>query len=252
MWWTPAWHTKHYTTLTIPFTRAGVTVTQDDQEGFTGGTVWGSAQVLAAYVVEVQTAGKRKKRTAIELGAGTGVVSIVAGGGGWKVWATDVEEVCEMVLRRNVAAARAGTEEEMDVQVVAVDWQSLPQVGERMGELGDRFDYVLASDVIYAPTIIPPFIDALVRFGSGHRTTTCYIAQEVRDPDLMDTFVEGATEAGFKVSRIPGGEVKKALMTHLPPPAAGDGDDSDGGDAFAAFDDVVIFKLKPTTELVAR
>src|SRR5208282_5514833 len=71
----------------------------------TGTTLYLSSQLLAHYVQEITPRGTK----AIELGAGTGLVSIVLGKLGWDVWTTDLSNVIEDVLRINIDRNREGT-----------------------------------------------------------------------------------------------------------------------------------------------
>src|SRR5271169_5172516 len=79
----------------------------------TGTTLYLSSQLLAHYIQETTPRGAK----AIELGAGTGLVSIALGILGWKTWATDLPNVIDDVLRLNIDRNHEGT-----ITVQELDW----------------------------------------------------------------------------------------------------------------------------------
>jgi len=98
--------------------------------------LWPSAKMLSRALVDEQGAGKR----ALELGCGSGLVSVAAVIAGYDVLAsdyyTDAMLFTRLNVERNVAGRTARTRE--------IDWRDLPK------GLG-RFDRVLAADVLYEP-----------------------------------------------------------------------------------------------------
>ncbi|KIJ53752.1 hypothetical protein M422DRAFT_25553 [Sphaerobolus stellatus SS14] len=121
---------------------------------------WGSASVLAERIcgdpetyLRINAQGKDATLRVLELGAGTGLLSLVVGklaahpvikerGVKVEVLATDYHPAVLENLRGNVARNFALTEGV--VQVEKLDWVDPPALAE-----ADKFDVILAADVIY-------------------------------------------------------------------------------------------------------
>jgi ETFB lysine methyltransferase len=95
--------------------------------------LWPSALVLARHIGGMAGAG----RPLLELGCGAGLVAAAAAAAGFAVTATDYYEDALSFTEVNVAT-NAGVAAETRM----VDWRQLPD------DLG-RFDFVIASDVLY-------------------------------------------------------------------------------------------------------
>lgn len=101
--------------------------------------LWPSSTILANFVV----ADKRPRGRAIELGAGVGLVSIAAAIAGHDVTASDYYEDA-------LAFARANSFRNLghEIGTALIDWRAVsPDV--------PRFDFVLASDVLYESRYAP-------------------------------------------------------------------------------------------------
>ena len=94
--------------------------------------LWPSSRVLASEVLGWEGVG----RTLLELGCGSGLVSTCAALAGFDVTASDYYD--DAVRFARVNAARNGA----SIRGMTLDWRALPE------DL-DRFDVVLASDVLY-------------------------------------------------------------------------------------------------------
>lgn len=95
--------------------------------------VWDSALVLAEDIAGLEPAGRRL----LELGCGLGLPAIVAARCGFQATATDYEEAALEGVRYN--ADRNGA---ANLAIGLLDWRRIPD------EL-DRFDLVVAADVLY-------------------------------------------------------------------------------------------------------
>jgi ETFB lysine methyltransferase len=94
--------------------------------------IWPSARVLAERLAEESG----KDRRLLELGCGCGYVALVAGHLGFDVLATDYyEPACEFVT------LNAARHELASIRPRLVNWRELPDL--------DRFDMVVAADVLY-------------------------------------------------------------------------------------------------------
>jgi predicted nicotinamide N-methyase len=106
--------------------------------------LWPAARVLARALAERPGA----PRTALELGCGLALPSLVLAARGARVTATDYDEDALRFARAN--ARRNGLELEARV----LDWRARP------AELG-RFELVVAADVAYEPRLAAPLADAI-------------------------------------------------------------------------------------------
>jgi predicted nicotinamide N-methyase len=109
--------------------------------------IWPSARVLAARVLEENGAG----RSLIELGCGAGLVSAAAAAAGFDVAATDYYEDALRFARLN-----AVRNADRDIGTRLLDWRDVPNDVE-------RFDCVVASDVLYERTYGALVASALAR-----------------------------------------------------------------------------------------
>lgn len=96
--------------------------------------IWPAGVALATYLLRLPLAGQR----VLELGAGVGVVGIVAALLGARVTQTDLRPEAMAYAAHNARACRAPVER----QIVG-DWRSFPDVG--------TFPWVVAADVLYEP-----------------------------------------------------------------------------------------------------
>lgn len=139
--------------------------------------LWPSSTVLASFVVEHT----RPRGSALELGAGIGLVSIAAALAGHAITATDYYEDALAFTRAN-AFRNLGHE----IATELVDWRAVPTSLP-------RFDTVLASDVLYESRYAPLVAGVIDRFLSAHGVA--YIA----DPGRIatDAFVQACAERGL-------------------------------------------------------
>jgi predicted nicotinamide N-methyase len=108
--------------------------------------VWAGGLVLAHYVRDhpdlVQS------RRVLDLGAGSGLVGIVAAQGGAQVWAADSDVLGQLAIRLNA-------------QANAVEIEVLPQ--DIMADEPPRVDLILVGDLFYDAALVTPMLDFLDR-----------------------------------------------------------------------------------------
>lgn len=141
--------------------------------------IWPSGRLLAAYVRQLHGAG----RSLLELGCGAGLVATAAALAGFDVCATDYYEDALRFTTLNV-----GTNARRTPTTRLVDWREMPT------DLG-RFDYVVASDVLYERVygeLVARAIDITLK-----RDGEAIIA----DPGRIaaEEFVRDAAERGLRV-----------------------------------------------------
>merc|ERR1712196_624077 len=109
-----------------------------------GSRVWGSAYVLAEHLQRL--AGLKGARV-VELGAGPGLVGLVAAALGANVVLTDHVVAVLELLRNNTARNEAVTRAAAgSVQVMPLKWNHQPHVEGILAQ--GPVDYILAADVL--------------------------------------------------------------------------------------------------------
>jgi len=119
-----------------------VTQRQTEQRDV-GFVLWPSAIVLAAYIQE-----HKPKGTVLELGAGCGLVGLVAARTGCPTMLTDFNETVLDNIRSNVVL------NELDAKVSKLDFYEQDQVGwkDGDGDIHERVDTILGADIICQPS----------------------------------------------------------------------------------------------------
>lgn len=142
--------------------------------------LWPSSLMLARAMVNENGKGA----PVIELGCGSGLVSVAAAIAGYDVLATDYYDDALLFTRANAERNLAST----TVRTREVDWRQMP------ADLG-KFPRVIAADVLYEPTYGDLVANAIAvtLADTGHAT--------VADPGRLsrDNFIAAAKELGLKV-----------------------------------------------------
>ncbi|KAJ0002316.1 hypothetical protein NQD34_002112 [Periophthalmus magnuspinnatus] len=121
---------------------------------FYGAVLWPSAMVLCHFLEENRESYNLVDKNVIELGAGTGLVTIVASLLGAKVTSTDLPDLLGNLQYNVTRNTKTGCR--YIPLVTELSWG--PQVKERFPHNTHYFDYILAADVVYAH----PFLDELL------------------------------------------------------------------------------------------
>ena len=161
----------------------------------TGTTLYLSSQLLAHYIQETLPRGTK----AIELGAGTGLVSIALGILGWEVWATDLQNVIDDVLRINVDRNREGTVIVQELDWCANEWKWI--YSSTMDKNTPEFDMIVCADGIYSTELISPLLRTLTTL-SATRSPLILMAFERRDTEVIDSFFEQSLTLGFTNRKV--------------------------------------------------
>ncbi|XP_014669857.1 PREDICTED: protein N-lysine methyltransferase METTL21A-like [Priapulus caudatus] len=129
----------HEKTQNLKFAGRDIVLSQDWNNYGVAAVVWEAAIVLSEYLQNLQELVRNKN--VIELGAGTGLVGIVAALLGGKVTITDRELVLPS-LRHNVDSNLEQTEYLQNVSVRGLDW------GKDLEQFA-KYDVVLGADIVY-------------------------------------------------------------------------------------------------------
>ena len=198
----PAHQTKDISLLDYPltsFTTVQLTQKSPLDSVSTGTTLYLSSQLLAHYIQETLPRGTR----AIELGAGTGLVSIALGLLGWQVWSTDLSNVIADVLRGNIERNRENSTivvQELDWFDESWTWNSPVPGTDGNDTTTPEFDLIVCADVLYAKELVDPLLKTLVSL-SGARSPLILMAFERRDSLVIDLFFEQARSVGFTAKK---------------------------------------------------
>jgi predicted nicotinamide N-methyase len=162
----------------------------------TGTTLYLSSQLLAHYIQEITPRGTK----AIELGAGTGLVSIALGILKWEVWATDLSNVIDDVLRINIDRNDDGTiiVQELDWCQEEWDWIHSTKTDDPQAP---EFDLIVCADGVYSTELIPPLLRTL-KILSGSRSPLILLAFERRDTAVIESFFEQSCVLGFTSKKV--------------------------------------------------
>lgn len=98
--------------------------------------------------------------------------------------------------------------------------------GGAAGAAGSSFDLVVACDCIYNEALVPSFAQTCADVcrlrpppsgagvgGEQQRPCVCVVAQQLRDPDVFGAWLREFCARGFRVWRVPDGELPEALRS---------------------------------------
>src|SRR5208282_5277896 len=158
----PAHQTKDVSPLNYPLTSyKTVQIIQKSplDSISTGTTLYLSSQLFAHYIQETLPRGSR----AIELGAGTGLVSIALGILGWEVWATDLTNVIDDVLRINIERNREGTIVVQELDWCKEEWKWIYNSTRTDNDTlqSPELDLIVCADGVYSTELIVPLLQTL-------------------------------------------------------------------------------------------
>lgn len=197
----PAYNTKHLSHLSITLNGFTYRLKQSNTSNETGSTLWLSSQILSAYLaLHPSKLSRNKKVTLLELGSGIGLTSLVCHDLGYQVTASDYGAIVPL-LEQNIQLN--GKKE--DVTIETIDWC-------RCDHMSRIYDVVILADVIYAPELLDPLVNTMLR--AVNKKSTIYVAQEVRSPHLMQRFLDICSRS-FKIQTVNEEEIARVVQTHL-------------------------------------
>ncbi|SNX86230.1 uncharacterized protein MEPE_04939 [Melanopsichium pennsylvanicum] len=244
----PAHQTKHVVELTyrFPSIHTSFKIVQRNDTNSTGSSLWLSSQVLSSYLLHTYCKPQVSKRFGaqrrmLELGSGTGLLSLLMARLGWKVIATDIPPVLDSVLEPNVKLGvyqlvNAGIAGEDQIHVAELDWMVEPDKWHWDPELDfpttkayasscrasiepaaeQHFDLILTADTIYEPSLIRPLFSTLAHLyqRKADSKPTVLLALERRDPAHIIQALEIARQDyALAFKQIPAKRVRKIFDT---------------------------------------
>ncbi|KAL6477753.1 hypothetical protein MHYP_G00135880 [Metynnis hypsauchen] len=167
-------------------------------KGDVGCVVWDAAIVLSKYLETEQCCSSQtwSSKKAVELGAGTGVVGIMAASLGANVTVTDLEDLLpllELNIRENQNLISTGS-----ITAKVLKW------GEDVTDFLPHPDYILMADCIYYEQSVQPLVETLKAL-SGPETCIicCYEQRTVGvNPEVERRFFELLLQ-DFESEKVP-------------------------------------------------
>ncbi|XP_068186167.1 S-adenosylmethionine-dependent methyltransferase domain-containing protein isoform X2 [Antennarius striatus] len=195
------WKPKRCNTLEHEsFCFAGYDISIRESVDTYGALVWPGATCLCQFLENNQQQVNLMDKTVLEIGAGTGLLSIVASLLGARVTATDLPEILSNLtfnLQRNTKSRSRHAP-----QVAALTWgQSLAR---DFPQPSHRYDYVLAADLVFPHDYLKELLETMQHFCRPGSRTTLLWANKIRFESDLE-FVES-----FKKT------FKTALLAELP------------------------------------
>ncbi|XP_051558072.1 protein-lysine methyltransferase METTL21E-like [Myxocyprinus asiaticus] len=150
-----------------------------------GAVLWPSAMVLCHFLDTHRDEYNLMDKNIIELGAGTGLVTIVTSLLGAKVTSTDLPDVLSN-LRHNVNRNTRGRCRHQP-QVTELSWGK--QLEESFPHVSCRYDYIIAADVVYGHPYLNELLDTFLYLCSDN-TVILWAMRFRLDPEnsFVDTF----------------------------------------------------------------
>ncbi|KAK0457832.1 putative methyltransferase-domain-containing protein [Desarmillaria tabescens] len=211
---------KRPTKLSRPAGRTiEISVAQDvtalrSRNGDTGSVVWKASIDFARLVLEqlhfaAPTDSLFDKTTLrdmaiLELGAGTGLLSMALSPWVRNYTVTDTSEILPL-LEKNVSLNCAGSPDTTNISIAELDWLSLHATPSKQRSRAFQFpavDLVFVVDCIYHPSLMPALVDTIDYVSTPGRTTVMVVI-ELRDEDAVRLFLElWLGRAGWEIYRI--------------------------------------------------
>ncbi|XP_040058392.2 S-adenosylmethionine-dependent methyltransferase domain-containing protein [Gasterosteus aculeatus] len=171
--WEPS---VYYTLGRETFLIAGHDISIRESMDTYGALIWPGAVALSQFLENNQQQVSMMDKAVLEIGAGTGLLSTVAGLLGAWVTATDLPDILPNLtfnlLRNTKGRSRYAP------QVAALTWGQ--DLGRDFPYPSFRYDYVLAADVVYPHGCLQQLLETMRHFCRAGSRTTLLWANKVR------------------------------------------------------------------------
>lgn len=150
-----------------------------------------------------------KNKTIIELGAGTGMLSILCGNhlGAESVLATDgnIEVVASM--KENISLNSDNKSADLDtIKVAHFDWTDSDTLTQALSlnSIGEwpKYDFIVGADITYNPEYFEPLVSALELLLAVNEHATILIAGAIRNTNTYNTFLDTCAENRLEVMEV--------------------------------------------------
>jgi len=174
-------------------------------EKVSGDIVWKGAHVLASQLAQAGVDGVKGK-SVLELGAGSGLLGMLAAKLGGHAVITDGDEREMPTLQENAANFEDGLQLGGTLSAAFLDWgYEGAKAAEQAPESRLKkhsFDLVLGSDIVYIPQYIPLLAQSIGYFlspdGEGLIANTA-VATRTNQSEAQELFLRSLDEAGLQV-----------------------------------------------------
>jgi 2-polyprenyl-3-methyl-5-hydroxy-6-metoxy-1,4-benzoquinol methylase len=156
----------------------------------TSGWIWDAARKLEEFLLQSYPDGGLTGLRILELGSGTGWLSLRLALQGAIVTATDRQGAMQCLVRNISANQDRFHEVNLEVDMQVIDWDTDRIQGE--------WDLVTGSDVVYHIEHHRPLLEACIR----HDAKRCIFVWEQRKQTEEKAFVALAKEMGFRVDSL--------------------------------------------------
>ncbi|KAI8854977.1 putative methyltransferase-domain-containing protein [Chytridium lagenaria] len=217
--------------------------------GTTGSVVWDSGVIAArlfANADELQDAGvlNVKGKTVLELGAGTGIVSMsIAATGASRVIVTDQMDIMKLIqknFKANADACKGARVEFAELMWGESDHKHVFETFKCAEDIKPFLDFVVASDCVYNDSIVSPLVVTMTSLctpfcgnpeeltqksydeastipSPPDNVTKVIIIQEMRTEEVHAVLLEELLSKGFKIWRMPSQVVTTVSNLSEPP-----------------------------------
>lgn len=113
-----------------------------------------------------------------------------------------------------------------------LDWEADTPTAELtgLGAAARSFDLVLGCDCVYNEALVPPFAQTCLDVcrlrsadgggggggaGQPRPPCVCLVAQQLRDPEIFEAWLREFCAGGFRVWRVPDGELPQGLRSNM-------------------------------------
>ncbi|CAM4506284.1 unnamed protein product [Leuciscus chuanchicus] len=164
---------------------ADIEIKIKESREFYGAVLWPSAMVLCYFLDTHRDEFNLTDKNIVELGAGTGLVTIVTSLLGAKVTSTDLPEILGN-LRYNVTRNTRGRCRH-EPHVTELSWGK--DLEERFPHATCHYDYIIAADVVYSHPYLHELMETFIHL-SSENTVILWAMRFRLDPEnrFVDTF----------------------------------------------------------------
>ncbi len=170
-----------------------IVLAEDFTNDSANGTRTWEAGILLARYVEAQWADKMAGKRVLELGPGTGLLSVYLGRLRASVVSCDYNALVVALLKRNVASNGMNKR----VTVRKFDWGEPLDVAS-LGR--DQFDFVMGADCVFSLAATAKLVECLdAAMGTA---AVGFMSIETRDAAVTEAFARGIRDKGFEVATV--------------------------------------------------
>lgn len=170
----------------IPIKDKEIEIKQNCDFGYAG-EVWDGALVLAYFFLSEKSKQviNFENKTIIELGAGTGILGIIAAGlNAKKVIQTDKEDCTKLIqINQELNKEKLGLKTTLETHTL--NWIKEEDYAKFDKE---SFDYIIGSDLVWNPVLREPLFKCVCHLLESQTSTEAIFGFQIRDKELMKFF----------------------------------------------------------------